>query len=379
MIKKFRFIAFLLLLCMMFSLTSTALSIKEPSFELNVKSAVLMDASTGTILYSKNPNEALPPASVTKIMTLLLVFEAIEKGNLAYDDELVASENAASMGGSQVFLKAGEKMTADELIKCVVVASANDAAVTLAEHVGGTIDDFVKMMNDKAMMLEMKDTHFENVTGLDDTVTTHLTSAHDIAIMSKELIKYNKVSEYATIWMDTIRNGEFGLTNTNRLVRYYKGITGLKTGYTSKSGYCISATAKRDGMELIAVIMGAESSNERNECVSKLLDFGFANYKLYNLDGELLESIKIENGTKDFVKAKYESFTQIENKGLGEIKKEIILNDEIKAPIKEGDVLGTVNYIVDGKIIASKNITSIENINKINYFGFFCKVMKNFL
>ena len=357
----------------------SALTIKNPNFELNVKSAVLMDAETGTVLYSKNHKEALPPASVTKIMTLLLVFERIEEGNLNFDDELTASEYASSMGGSQVFLKAGEKITVEELVKCVIIASANDAAVTLAEHIGGTIENFVLMMNNKALTLGMKNTRFENVTGLDDSVETHLTSAYDIALMSKALIKYDKVKEYATIWMDTIRNGEFGLTNTNRLVRYYKGITGLKTGYTAKSGYCISATAKRGDIELIAVVMGAESSQERNECVSKLLDFGFANYNIYSLNGEIIKDIIIKNGTKDYFDGKYDDFSILENKEVKNIEKEVVIHENIEAPIKIGDVIGIVNYKIDDKIVETKNIVSIENISKINFLEYICKVLKNFL
>jgi D-alanyl-D-alanine carboxypeptidase (penicillin-binding protein 5/6) len=312
-------------------------------------------------------------------MTLLLVFENIENGKLSYDEELTVSENASNMGGSQIFLKPGEKMKVDDLIKSVIVASANDAAVTLAEHVAGTIEAFVQMMNEKAEILGMKNTHFENATGLDDTASNHLTSAYDIAIMSRELIKFKKVSEYATIWMDTIRNGEFGLTNTNRLVRYYKGITGLKTGYTSKSGYCISATAKRDSLELIAVVMGAETSNERNNCVSKLLDFGFANYKAYNVPGDEISNIKIEYGTQNFVKVKYDDVSFIENFGNNEIKKEINIQNNIKAPVKEGDVLGTVSYKINDKIVATRNIYSLEKVDEISFWGFFCKVIKNFI
>lgn len=376
---KIKIISFVLLVSMILTFSVAALDIKDPGFDLNVKSAILMDAKTGTILYSKNSNDALPPASVTKIMTLLLIFEAIESGSLSYETELAVSENAANMGGSQVYLEPGEKMKVEELIKCVIISSANDAAVTLAENVAGTIEAFVQMMNEKAEILGMKNTHFENATGLDDTASNHLTSAYDIAIMSRELIKFKKVSEYATIWMDTIRNGEFGLTNTNRLVRYYKGITGLKTGYTSKSGYCISATAKRDGLELIAVVMGAETSNERNNYVSKLLDFGFANYKAYNVPGDEISNIKIEYGTQNFVKVKYDDVSFIENFGNNEIKKEINIQNNIKAPVKEGDVLGTVNYKINDKIVATRNIYSLEKVDEISFWGFFCRVIKNFI
>lgn len=376
---KIKIISFVLLISIILAFSVTALDIKEPGFDLNVKSAVLMEAKTGMILYAKNPNEALHPASVTKIMTLLLVFEAIENGSLSYETELVVSENASNMGGSQVFLKPGEKMKAEELIKCVIIASANDAAVTLAEHIAGTVEDFVIMMNDRAKSLNMCNTNFENPTGLDDTAKNHLTSACDIALMSRELLKYEKVREYATIWMDTIRNGEFGLTNTNRLVRYYKGITGLKTGYTSKSGYCISATAKRDNMELIAVVMGAESSNERNACVTKMLDFGFVNYQSYNFNEEIIDNIKIENGMKNQIKAKYDAVDLLENRRKEEVKKEIIINENLKAPINKGDVVGKVEFIINDKIVKTENIYSLETVNEISYLAFFWKVMKNFL
>ena len=251
------------------------------ALEVEAKSAVLMEVSTGKVLFEQNGQQPLAPASVTKVMTLLLIFEAIDKGIINYTDKLTVSENASSMGGSQIFLEPGEQMSVEDLLKSVIIASANDAAVTLAEHVGGSEEEFVRMMNKRASELNLTNTNFENVTGLDDTTINHLTCAKDIALMSRELIKYPKVSQYATIWMDTVRNGEFGLTNTNRLIRYYRGITGLKTGYTSGAGYCVSATARRGDLELIAVIMGAESSEIRNSCATKLLDYGFATYSIY--------------------------------------------------------------------------------------------------
>ncbi|MBQ3018640.1 MAG: D-alanyl-D-alanine carboxypeptidase, partial [Clostridia bacterium] len=286
---------------------TNALSIKEPGFDLNCKSATLIDANTKTVLYSKNSSEALPPASVTKVMTLLLVFEAISAGKLKYDDILTVSENASSMGGSQIFLEPGEKMSVDDLLKSVIIASANDAALTLAEHVAGSEEAFVEMMNNRASELKMVSTHFENVTGLDDDAINHLTSSNDIAIMSCELLKYEKVSEYATIWMDTVRNGEFGLTNTNRLIRYYSGITGLKTGYTSKAGYCVSASAKRGNLHLVAVIMGAETSNERNNAATKLLDYGFSNYSIYSDKPTDTKTIDVYGGVKDKISIKFEN------------------------------------------------------------------------
>ena len=250
-------------------------------FDVKADSALLMDQATGEVLYAKNAEQALPPASVTKIMTLLLFMEEVDKGNISLDDDIQVSEYAASMGGSQVFLEPEETMKAEEMLKCVIIASANDAAVALAEKVAGSEEAFVNRMNEKAAELGMNNTYFENVTGLDDDTTKHLTSAYDIALMSRELLKHKTITKYSKIWMDTIRNGEFGLTNTNRLIRFYSGATGLKTGSTSKAGFCMSATAERDGLHLIAVIMGADTRDIRNESAKQLLDYGFAKYSLY--------------------------------------------------------------------------------------------------
>ena len=238
-------------------------SADEP-FALDAKSAILMEAESGTVLFEQNADEALPPASVTKIMTLLLVMEAIDNGTLKLDDMIRTSTNASSMGGSQVYLKEGEEMSAEDMIKSVVISSANDAAVALAEHIAGSEELFVTKMNEKAKALGMKNTNFENTNGLDDTAENHVISARDIAIMSRELIGHKKILEYSSIWMDSIRDGAFGLTNTNRLIRFYKGANGLKTGSTSKAGFCISATAERDGMTLIAVVMGSPTRDIRN-------------------------------------------------------------------------------------------------------------------
>lgn len=378
---KIKLISFILTIFMViptFSFLTSALTIKEANFDLDVKSAVLMDATTGTILYSYNETKSLPPASVTKIMTLLLVFESIENGNLKYEDKLTVSENASSMGGSQIFLESGEEMTVDDLLKSVIVASANDAALTLAEAVGGSEEAFVDMMNKRAEELNMVSTHFENVTGLDDDVSNHLTSAKDIAIMSKELLKYDKVSKYATIWMDTIRNGEFGLTNTNRLIRFYKGITGLKTGYTSKAGYCVSASANRDGLHLIAVIMGAESSTVRNNAASKLLDYGFANYSTYSSGGEKIENIKIYGASKDETEIKFNDFTFLINKGEAKkIEKEILLDEYLVAPIKKNEEVGKIIYKIDGEIIGESSIISMKTVDKITFFEYLLKILKN--
>ena len=357
-----------------------ALDIKETNMELKAKSAVLMDVNTGTVLYEKNAHEALPPASVTKIMTLLLVFEAIDSGKLKYDDLITVSEYASSMGGSQVFLEPGEEMSVHELLKCVVVASANDAAVALAEAVGGSEATFVEMMNNRAKELGMKNTHFENVTGLDDDVTNHVISAYDIALMSKELLSHEKITEYTTIWMDTIRNGEFGLSNTNRLVKFFKGITGLKTGYTSGAGFCISASAKRGGMHLVAVIMGSSTSNERNVEASRLLEFGFANYCVYSDESELCGTIEIPNGTKDSIGIYHNSVSILENSGKNKnVTKEIVINDGVCAPLRKGDVVGRVIYKVGDETIGETEILAAEDVLELTYFQYLLRVFKNFI
>ncbi len=379
---KIRFVTFTLALMLIFGSigSASALSIKDVNLDLNVKSAVLMDANTGTVLYSKNMNESLPPASVTKIMTLLLVFEAIENQTLNFDDVLSVSENAASMGGSQVFLEPGETMSVNELIKCVAVVSANDAALTLAERVGGSEEAFVARMNKKALELGMKNTHFENVTGLDDDVSNHTTSAYDIALMSKELLKHEKITEYTTIWMDTIRNGEFGLSNTNRLVKYYRGITGLKTGYTRTAGFCVSASAKRENLHLIAVVMGAPTSNDRNAAATKLLDYGFANYSIFNDCKQECGKIKIIKGKLDEVLVGYNDFSVLENLGNEKmIEKVVIFNESIFAPIKEGDAVGKIIYKLNGKIIGENAIISLENIESLTFWEYFGKVFKKFI
>lgn len=375
-IKKraiFSSISFILCVCMLFWLPIFAKPSDNESNEtvnlsLNCKSAILMEAKTGEILYEQNADEALPPASVTKVMTLLLVMEAIEEGKLKYTDMIRASANACSMGGSQIYLEENEEMSAEDMIKSVVIASANDAAVALAEHISSTEDAFVEQMNKRAHELGMKNTFFENTNGLDDTVENHLTSARDIAIMSRELIKYPKITEYSSIWMDTIRGGEFGLTNTNRLIRFYKGATGLKTGSTSKAGFCISATAERNGMSLICVIMGSPTRDIRNAAATSLLDYGFSNYSVYSQEGESIKNIPILNGCEPYVDAQYAPFSCIIKKNQA---KEINVNKQlpqnIKAPIKKGDVIGEVIYTSGDKQLGKSDIIATKGVEKITF------------
>ena len=367
-----RIISILICMTVFFCLITqiSAESTETLPFDVKAKSAVLIDTATGTVLYSKNADEALPPASVTKIMTLLLFMEEVDSGNISLDEEISVSEYAASMGGSQVYLEPGETMKAEELLKCVIIASANDAAVALAEKVAGSEEAFVNRMNERAAELGMNNTHFENVTGLDDDTVKHLTSAYDISLMSRELLKHDTITKYSTIWMDTIRDGSFGLTNTNRLIRFYNGATGLKTGSTGKAGFCMSATAKRDGLHLIAVIMGAESRDIRNEAAKQLLDYGFANYSLYENAGGEVGEITVKGGVKGNCACEYEPYTALLPKGKNKlVKAEYLLDPDISAPVTKGDCVGHVRYIIDGEMIAEEEITAAEDVGRIGFFG----------
>lgn len=353
------------------------------NLNINAESCILMEMSSGTVLYESNADAALRPASVTKIMSILLVMEAIRNGRISLDDIVKVSENAASMGGSQVFLEPGEEMTVRELLKCVIISSANDAAVALAEYVAGSEEAFVAQMNVRAQELGMKNTNFVNTNGLDDSEDSqsHLTSARDIALMSRELMNnFPEITEYTTIWMDSIRNGEFGLTNTNRLIRFYKGATGLKTGSTSKAGFCISATAMRDGMHLVAVIMGSPTRDERNEAAKKLLDHGFANYSLYKNEGGKTDPVYVSGGKTDSVTGEYGVLSSILGKGCaGEVSFEININEDLKAPISKGDIIGYVSFFTNGEVIGEVPVTAAENVEKLGYFGLFFKIFSDIL
>jgi len=360
--------------------TVSDLGIEDGSLNLNCKSAVLMEATTGAVLYAQNPDEALPPASVTKIMTLLLVMEAIDSGTVHMEDTVTVSANAASMGGSQVYLKEGEQMSVEDMLKSVIIASANDAAVALAEHIAGSVSSFVDKMNGKAKSLGMNATTFENVTGLDDTAENHLTSALDIALMSRALIAHPTILNYSSIWMDTIRSGEFGLTNTNRLVRFYKGCTGLKTGSTSKAGFCVSATAERNGFSLICVIMGAESRDVRNATATSLLDWGFSNFALYQSEKESTEPIRVAGGVKNTCSAAYPSFSKVIQKGeVAGIEKRINIPKLLSAPVKAGDEIGSVEFLYEGRVLGNVKILATEDVEKIDFFEIFRRILAKFL
>ena len=360
---------------------SAALAVGAAASDFGVPSCILTEASTGTVLYEYNPDEQLPPASVTKIMTLLLVMEAVDEGRLGWDETVQTSEYAASMGGSQVYLEPGEEMPVWEMVKCVVISSANDAAVALAEKVAGSEEAFVTKMNERAAELGMTNTVFKNTNGLDDTVEGHVTTARDIAIMSRELItKHPKILEYSSIWMDTIRNGAFGLTNTNRLIRFYNGANGLKTGSTSKAKFCISATAERGGMELIAVIMAAETRDARNEAAKKLLDYGFANWELARMTPETLEPVRVLGGVSDRVGVCYGETTAVVAKGsAAKVERAIELPESVPAPIEAGQEIGSVRYYLSGEEIASVPLTASENVGKIGYIGLLGRFMRKLL
>ena len=352
----------------------------QPDLGLNVKGAYLIEAESGAVLYSLNPHDQASPASVTKIMTLLLVCEALDDGSISLSDEVSISSYAASMGGSQVFLEEGEKMTVEELIKCTVIASANDAAVSLAETVSGSEKAFVGRMNAKAKELGLTNTSFENTTGLDDTTENHYSCSKDIAIMSRELIKHDVILKYSGKWQDTIRNGEFTLTNTNRLVRYYDGCNGLKTGSTDKAGYCVSTTAKRGNMQLIAVVMGAETRDERNNAARALLDYGFSSFSIQSFPREFLESAEVLSGKSDTVSLFRDDVTFIiPRSSINDVETEFDIPEVLNAPLSEGDVVGKVIYKIGDEQLFKADIRAGESVERIGFFDIFIEIIKKMI
>lgn len=348
------------------------------ALQLDAASAVLMEYETGKILYEQNPDEKLPPASITKIMTLLLVMEAIDSGKLTLDEMVTTSERAAGMGGSQIFLKVGEQMSVRDMVKSVVIASANDAAAALAEHLCGSVEAFVEQMNAKAAALGMENSHFENTNGLDDTTVNHYTSARDVAIMSRALIAHPLILEFSSIWMDSVRGGAFGLTNTNRLVRFYPGATGLKTGSTAKAKFCISATAKRNGMHLIAVVMGSPTRDIRNEEAKKLLDYGFANYALYHADGAAVGELPVKGGVQDICSVKTDGFSALVKKEFSSgVTRHMEMPDELRAPVEKGCQVGKISYYAGDELIGEEPITAAEDIAAISFGELFARMLRN--
>lgn len=360
-------IAIGLMFCMLCTLLVVPSNAVEFTGEINAKSAILMEQSSGKVLFEYNADEALPPASVTKVMTILLVLEAIDEGKITIDDPVTVSAYATSMGGSQIYLKENEVMSLSDLLKAVVVASANDAAVALAEHLYGTEEAFVARMNERAAELGMVNTNFCNTNGLDDTDTGHLTSARDIAIMSREVLKHPLIFDYSTIWMDSVRNGEFGLTNTNRLIRFYHGANGLKTGSTSKAGFCISATAERDGMQLIAVIMGAPSRDTRNALAASLLDFGFANYSVRSFPGQTVDPVPVKGGTTRSCEASYADASFVTEKSNEETTTQVVYHTSLRAPVKKGDVVGTVRFLLGSEELGTTDLVAQSDVKEMTF------------
>ena len=344
------------------------------------KSAVLMDVNTGTVLYEKNPHEPLAPASVTKVMTLLLVMEAIDDGRIGWQDLVTASQSAAAKGGSQVYLKVGETMTVTDMVKSIAVSSANDCACAMAELIAGSESGFVELMNSRAKELGMENTHFVNCTGLDDgpEAKNHRTSAYDIALMSRQLLKYHpKITEFTTIWMDTIRDGAFGLSNTNKLVRFYPGATGLKTGFTSGAGYCLSASAQRDGLGLIAVVMGCETSPLRNEACKQLLDYGFANYAAVTPEIPL-EPVAVKLGKVSEITPVPENLQEIlvEKGKKGSVTGSVTLEENIAAPVEKGQILGTVTVKAGDEVLAEMNLIAPEAVPRLSWWDLTVLVLR---
>ena len=341
----------------------------KPAVEVEAKAWVLMDAATGAVLAETNADERLYPASVTKIMTLLLVCEAIETGKLAREARLTCSETAAAKGGSQIWLEPGETMTVDDLLKASFVYSANDACTLLGEAVAGSEAAFVQQMNEKAKQLEMTNTHFDNCTGLDDDTTTHLSTARDIAVMSRALLKYDWIRAYTTIWMDTLRNGETQLVNTNRLIRSYAGATGLKTGTTSKAGCCVAATAERDGLSLIAVVLGAGNSKARFAGAAALLDYGFANYESFlpTLPPAALEPIPLQFAPEAFLPVETAPVVPLltDRGAAARIETRIDRPETVEAPVEKGQRLGAVSFCLDGETLAEYPILAGRSVRRL--------------
>ena len=345
------------------------------------KSALLMDAATGTILFEQNAHEPLAPASVTKVMTMLLIMEAIDSGTIRWDDQVTTSEAAAAKGGSQVYLKVGESMSVTDMLKSIAVSSANDCACAMAEYIAGSEAAFVERMNSRAGELGMNDTHFVNCTGLDDAedAKQHRTSAHDIAVMSRQLLKYHPdIKKFTTIWMDSVRDGAFGLSNTNKLIRFYDGATGLKTGFTSGAGYCLSASAQRDGMELIAVVMGAENSQVRFQACKSMLDHGFANYSLITPDLCDTENVPVILGKAAFVRPQMaQTDAVLIDKALrSSITMETTLEESLPAPVTQGQQIGTMQIRSGEQILKEIPLVAAETVERLGFGDIYGAVLR---
>ena len=370
----------LLLLCCMLLVVFPA-DVQAVALEVAGKSAVLMDVATGTVLYESNAHEPLAPASVTKVMTMLLIMEAIDSGKIGWDDQVTASETAAAKGGSQIYLKVGETMTVSDMVKSIAVSSANDCACAMAEHLFGSESAFVEQMNRRAKELGMNDTNFVNCTGLDDApdAANHKTSAYDIAVMSRELLKnHPDIKKFTTIWMDTVRGGAFGLANTNKMVRFYSGCTGLKTGFTSGAGYCLSASAQRDGMELIAVVMGAATSQDRFAACKSMLDYGFANFALYTPALQENASVAVELGKESRVNAVAAEQTSllVDKAQLSAVTTEMTLEETVSAPVSQGQRLGTLTVKAGDKILSQIPLVAERPVERMSWGDIFMMLLR---
>ena len=349
--------------------------------DIKGKSAFLMDAATGTVLYEKNAHEPLAPASVTKVMTMLLIMEAIDAGKIGWDDTVTASESAAAKGGSQIYLKVGETMSVSDMVKSIAVSSANDCACAMAEHLAGSESAFVDMMNTRAKELGMNDTNFVNCTGLDDSpeAANHRTSAHDIAIMSRELLKnHPDIKKFTTVWMDTVRNGAFGLSNTNKMIRFYNGATGLKTGFTSGAGYCLSASAQREGMELIAVVMGSETSAHRFNTCKGMLDYGFANFALVTADTEQSLEVPVKLGKMSVATAEPAERPQllVDKSQKSSVTTQVTLEESVTAPVSRGQRLGTLTIQAGEQVLAQVPLVAKEPVERLSFGDLFVKIFR---
>lgn len=377
-----KILACLLTTAMLFSFAPMCFAseaLPEMQVEVKAKAAVLMDAGSGKVLMAQNAHEKLYPASVTKIMTLLLVTEAIDSGKISLTDMVTVSKEAAEKGGSQIWLEVGEQMSVDDLLKASAVASANDACEALAEYVAGSSDAFVRQMNERAKQLGMNDTHFENCTGLDDTVENHVTSAYDVALMSRELLRHQRITGYTTIWMDSLRHGETQLVNTNKLIRFYEGATGLKTGTTSKAGCCVSASAKRGDLHLIAVVLGSDTSDDRFNAARAMLDWGFANYTTEKLeiDASRVPAVGVLKGTESSVMPviPQAQAVLIEKGKTGEVVQEFDLAATVQAPVEKGQLLGRVYFKLNGETLYTYDLISDREIPALTFFESFKRIL----
>ena len=373
-----------LLLTLILPLSSLSIPAPAETVAINAPSAILMDAATGTVLYEKNADERREPASVTKVMTLLLVMEALDAGQIGWEDNVSASAAAAGKGGSQIFLEEGETLSMDEMLKSVVVSSANDCATALAEHVAGSEAAFVGRMNERAAELGMRNTHFVNCTGLDDEpeAKEHLTTARDVATMSRALLSHEAIRRYTGIWTDTVRNGSFGLSNTNQLIRFYEGATGLKTGYTSRAGHCLSASAKRDGIELIAVVLGDDSSTHRFEDTKALLNWGFANFALTDpLEGVSPAPIPVLLGAAEFVTPvpEHSGPLLIEKGKAASLQREILLEQTVEAPVETGQQLGSLRISAGQTLLAEIPLTAAETVPRLSFGALWLRALLSIL